>query len=50
VYEPLAFLTRSLELVWYGYRTATAADWTETTRHLEQLECLQSSTPATAGF
>jgi hypothetical protein len=39
-YEPLAVLTRSLELVWYGYRTATIAEWTDATRHLELLECL----------
>jgi hypothetical protein len=49
VYEPVALLTRGLELVWYGYRTATLADWTDATRHLELLECLQPSTRATAG-
>ena len=48
VYDPLAHLTRRFEVTWYGYRTATPADWDDVRKHLETLECLRSSTPATA--
>lgn len=45
-YAPLLQLTRRFELVWYGYRSATAADWSEAVQQLETLGCLRSSTPA----
>jgi len=45
-YMPLSQLTRRFELVWYGYRTATAADWSDAMQQLEALECQRSSTPA----
>jgi hypothetical protein len=47
-YDPLAQLTRRFEVTWYGYHTATPADWDDVRKHLETLECLRSSTPATA--
>jgi hypothetical protein len=46
-YAPLLQLTRRFELVWYGYRSATDADWSDAVRQLETLGCLRSSTPAT---
>jgi hypothetical protein len=48
-YPPLLQLTRRFELVWYGYRSATAADWSDAVQQLETLGCLRSSTPATSG-
>lgn len=48
-YAPLSQLTRRFELVWYGYRSATDADWSDAMRQLETLGCLGSSTPAIAG-
>ena len=48
VYDPLARLTRRFEITWYGYRLATAADWDDVRKQLETLECLRSSTHATA--
>lgn len=45
-YAPLSQLTRRFELVWYGYRSATAADWSDAMQQLEILGCLRSSTPA----
>ncbi len=45
-YAPLLQLTRRFELIWYGYRSATAADWGDAVRQLETLGCLRSSTPA----
>jgi hypothetical protein len=45
-YAPLLQLTRRFELVWYGYRSATDADWSDAVRQLEMLGCLRSSTPA----
>jgi len=39
VYAPLSQLTRRFELVWYGYRDATAADWNDAARQLEMLGC-----------
>ncbi len=48
-YAPLLQLTRRFELVWYGYRSATAADWGDAVRQLETLGCLRSSTPAISG-
>jgi hypothetical protein len=47
-YDPLAHLTRRFEVTWYGYRTATPADWDDVRKHLETLECLRSSTHAIA--
>lgn len=47
-YTPLAQLTRRFELVWYGYRPATEADWSEAIQQLEKLGCLRVSTPAIA--
>jgi hypothetical protein len=48
-YPPLLHLTRRFELVWYGYRSATATDWSDAVQQLETLGCLRSSTPATSG-
>jgi hypothetical protein len=45
-YAPLLQLTRRFELVWYGYRSATDADWSDAVQQLETLGCLRSSTPA----
>ena len=47
-YTPLAQLTRRLEMTWYGYRTATSADWDEANKDLGTIECLPSSTATTA--
>jgi hypothetical protein len=46
---PLARLTQHMEFTWYGYRSATSADWDEAARELETLECLQGLTGATSG-
>ncbi len=40
--------TRRFELIWYGYRPASASDWSEARSHLEKMGCLTPSTPATA--
>jgi hypothetical protein len=48
-YAPFSGLTRRFELVWYGYRAATADDWNDSMQQLETLGCLRSSMPATAG-
>jgi len=48
-YAPMAQMTSRFELVWYGHRAATPADWTDAMQQLETLGCLRSSTPATAG-
>jgi hypothetical protein len=40
--------TRRFELIWYGYRPASATDWSEARSHLEKMGCLTPSTPATA--
>jgi hypothetical protein len=48
-YTPLAQMTNRFELVWYGHRAATPADWNDAMQQLETLGCLRSSTPATAG-
>ncbi|MGH9679601.1 MAG: DUF4129 domain-containing protein, partial [Candidatus Acidiferrales bacterium] len=47
-YGPLAQLTRCFEITWYGYHAATLDDWDDVKRQLESLECLRSSTRATA--
>lgn len=48
-YAPLLQLTQRFELVWYGYRSATDADWSEAMQQLETLGCLRSSTAAISG-
>jgi hypothetical protein len=48
-FGPLMQLTRRFELVWYGYHSATAADWSDAVQQLETLGCLRSSTAATSG-
>jgi Domain of unknown function (DUF4129) len=45
-YAPLSRLTRRFELVWYGYRPATEADWSDAVQQLETLGCLRPSTAA----
>jgi Domain of unknown function (DUF4129) len=47
-YAPLLQLTRRFELVWYGYRSADLADWSDAIEQLEKLGCLRSSMPATS--
>jgi hypothetical protein len=46
--EMLGKLTRTFELVWYGYRPASAADWAGARTQLEKMGCLNRSTAATA--
>jgi len=46
--KPLRDLTHHFELIWYGYRPATAADWSGARTQLEQMGCLQASTAPTA--
>lgn len=41
-------LTHHFELIWYGYRTATRADWTGARAELEKIGCLRASIAATA--
>ena len=41
-YAPLSQLTRRFELVWYGYRAATAEDWNDAAQQLENLGCPRS--------
>jgi hypothetical protein len=48
-YAPLLRLTQRFELVWYGYRSATDADWSDAVQQLETLGCLRSSTAAISG-
>jgi hypothetical protein len=48
-YAPLLRLTQRFELVWYGYRSATDADWSDAMQQLETLGCLRSSTAAISG-
>jgi Domain of unknown function (DUF4129) len=40
--------TGHFELIWYGYRPASAQDWSDARMHLEKMGCLTPSTPATA--
>jgi hypothetical protein len=47
-YTPLSQLTRRFELTWYGYKSATSADWDDVMKQLEAIECLRSSTRAIA--
>jgi hypothetical protein len=44
----LGEFTRHFELIWYGYRPASAQDWSEARTHLEKMGCLAPSTAATA--
>ena len=44
----LQTLTRSFELIWYGYRPASQADWAQTKEQLERMGCLQGSIAPTA--
>jgi hypothetical protein len=39
----LQTITRSFELIWYGYRPVSAAEWTGTKEQLEKMGCLQAS-------
>ncbi|MGB9435625.1 MAG: DUF4129 domain-containing protein [Candidatus Acidiferrum sp.] len=39
----LQTLTRSFELIWYGYRPVSAAEWAGTKEQLEKMGCLQAS-------
>jgi hypothetical protein len=48
-YAPLLQLTRRFELVWYGYRSADSADWSDLLEQLERLGCPRSSMPAISG-
>lgn len=45
---PLRDLTRHFELVWYGYRPASADDWSGARTQLEQMGCLKASIAPTA--
>jgi Domain of unknown function (DUF4129) len=44
----LGDFTRRFELIWYGYRPASAEDWFGARAQLEKMGCLRPSTPATA--
>jgi Domain of unknown function (DUF4129) len=44
----LRSLTRHFELIWYGYRPASEADWSEAKTLLERIGCLAGSTAPTA--
>ena len=48
--KSLREFTRHFELIWYGYRPASAKDWTDARHRLEKMGCLTSSTAATANF
>ena len=39
----LQTITRSFELIWYGYRPVSAADWAGAKEQLEKMGCLQGS-------
>ncbi|HEY6465386.1 MAG TPA: DUF4129 domain-containing protein, partial [Candidatus Acidoferrales bacterium] len=41
-------MTGHFELIWYGYRPASAADWSEAKLLLEKCGCLAASTAQTA--
>lgn len=40
-------ITRKFELVWYGFRPASATDWAGAKEELEKMGCLQGSTAPT---
>lgn len=44
----LQSVTHSFELIWYGYRPVSAAEWAGTKEQLEKMGCLQGSTAPTA--
>jgi Domain of unknown function (DUF4129) len=44
----LQIVTRSFELIWYGYRPVSATDWAGTKEQLEKIGCLQGSIAPTA--
>jgi Domain of unknown function (DUF4129) len=44
----LGDFTQQFELIWYGYRPASAEDWSGAREQLEKMGCLRPSTPATA--
>jgi hypothetical protein len=44
----LQAITRSFELIWYGYRPVSAEEWAGTKKELEKMGCLQGSTAPTA--
>jgi len=44
----LQAITRSFELIWYGYRPASAGDWAGAKEQLEKIGCLQVSIAPTA--
>jgi hypothetical protein len=46
--ELLGDFTGRFELIWYGYRPASAEDWSGARAQLEKMGCLTPSTPATA--
>jgi hypothetical protein len=46
--KSLRELTGHFELIWYGYRPASAEDWSDARMHLEKMGCLTPSTAATA--
>ncbi len=46
---PFRDLAARFELVWYGYRPPSAADWESTKTQLERMGCLAASTAETAG-
>ncbi|HEY6935793.1 MAG TPA: DUF4129 domain-containing protein [Terriglobales bacterium] len=48
--EIMASLTRSFEIVWYGYRPVTPAQAESALRELENLECSSPSIAATASY
>ncbi|MGB2636071.1 MAG: DUF4129 domain-containing protein [Candidatus Acidiferrum sp.] len=39
----LRTVTRSFELIWYGYRPVSASEWAGTKEQLEKIGCLQAS-------
>jgi len=43
----LQTITRSFELIWYGYRPASATEWAGVKEQLEKMGCLQVSTVPT---
>jgi uncharacterized protein DUF4129 len=43
----LQAITHSFELIWYGYRPVSAAEWAGTKDQLEKMGCLQTSTAPT---
>jgi len=43
----LQAITHKFELIWYGYRPVSAAEWAGTKEELEKMGCLQASTAPT---